>query len=89
MLVIYDHDVPEYDIWHMVIDKSVQGRGYGGAAFDQVLAYIATKPFGGSDRVALTVNKDNPVARRLYESRGFVATSWEDEEEVELALTLE
>ncbi|MBQ9005319.1 MAG: GNAT family N-acetyltransferase [Atopobiaceae bacterium] len=88
VLVIYDYDVPEYDIWHMVIDKSAQGRGYGGAAFDQVLAYIATKPFGSSDRVALTVNKDNPVARRLYESRGFVATGWEDEEEVELALTL-
>ena len=88
VLVIYDYDVPEYDIWHMVIDKSAQGRGYSGAAFDQVLAYIATKPFGSSDRVALTVNKDNPVARRLYESRGFVATGWEDEEEVELALTL-
>lgn len=88
VMVIYDYDVPEYDIWHMVIDETAQGRGYGGEALGCVLDYIRTKPFGGSDRVALTCNKDNPVARRLYESRGFVPTGYEDEDEVELALTL-
>ena len=88
VLVIYDQDVPEYDIWHMMIDESAQGHGYGGEAFDRVMDYIATKPLGSSDRVALTVNKDNPVARKLYEDRGFAATGWEDEDEVELALTL-
>lgn len=25
VMVIYDYDVPEYDIWHMMIDKSMQG----------------------------------------------------------------
>lgn len=88
VLVIYDYDIPEYDIWHMMIDESEQGHGYGGAAFDQVIAYIATKPFGSSDRVALTVNKDNPIARGLYEHRGFVATGNEYDDEVELAMTL-
>ena len=88
VLVIYDYDIPEYDIWHMMIDESEQGHGYGSAAFDQVISYIATKPFGDSDRVALTVNKDNPIARGLYESRGFVATGNEYDDEVELALTL-
>lgn len=88
VLVIYDYDIPEYDIWHMMIDESEQGYGYGGAAFDQVIAYIATKPFGSSDRVALTVNKDNPIARGLYERRGFVATGNEYGDEVELAMTL-
>ena len=44
------------------------------------------KPLGSSNRVPLTVNKANPLARKLYKSRGFVATGWEDE--VELALTL-
>ncbi len=88
VLVIYDYDIPEYDIWHMMIDESEQGHGYGGAAFDQVIAYIATKPFGSSDRVALTVNKDNPIARGLYERRGFVATGNEYDDEVELAMTL-
>ena len=88
VMVIYDYDVPEYDVWHMMIDASAQGQGYGSAALDQALDYIRTKPFGDSDRVALTCNRDNPAARRLYESRGFRATGVEDEDEIELALTL-
>lgn len=88
VMVIYDYDVPEYDIWHMMIDRAEQGRGYGGQALDLVLDYIRTKPFGDSDRVALTCNKSNPTARKLYESRGFCATGNEDEDEIELALTL-
>ena len=89
VMVIYDYDVPEYDIWHMMIDESSQGRGYGGDALDRVLDYIRTKPFRDSDRVALTCNKGNPVARKLYERKGFVATGVEDEDEIEMALTLE
>ncbi len=89
VMVIYDWDVPEYDIWHMMIDESVQGHGYGKAALDRVIEYIRTKPFGGSDRVALTCNKDNQAARKLYESRGFTATGVEDEDEIELVLMLD
>ena len=72
-----------------------------GAALDRVLDYIRTKPFGTSDRVALTCNKDNPVARvaltcnkdnpvarKLYENKGFRATGVEDEDEIELVLTI-
>ena len=88
VMVIYDYDVPEYDIWHMMIDESMQGRGYGSKALDQVIDYIRTKPFGSSGRIALTVNKENPTARRLYESKGFSATGVEDEDEVELVLAL-
>ena len=88
VMVIYDYDVPEYDIWHMMIDESEQGHGYGSQALDQVIQYIMTKPFGNSDRVALTCNKDNPVARKLYERKGFSATGNEDEDEIELAMTV-
>ena len=88
VMVIYDYDVPEYDIWHMMVDEAEQGRGYGGEALDRVLDYIRTKPFGDSCRVALTCNKDNPVAQRLYESRGFSPTGYEDDDEIELAMTL-
>ena len=89
VMVIYDYDVPEYDIWHMMIDESMQGRGYGGEALDRVIGYIRTKPFGDSGRIALTCNKHNAVARRLYESKGFSATGNEDEDEAELVLTVE
>ena len=89
VMVIYDYDVPEHDIWHMMIDESMQGLGYGSAALDLVIDYIKKKPFGVSDRVASTCNKDNPVARKLYESKGFVATGIEDEDEIEMVFTLE
>ena len=88
VMVIYDYDVPEYDIWHMMIDESAQGRGYGSEALDRVIEYIRTKPFGDSDRVALTCNKQNPAARKLYEKKGFSATGAEDEDEIELAMTV-
>ncbi len=88
VMVIYDYDADEYDIWHMMVDEAEQGRGYGGEALERVIDYIGTKPFGDSGRVALTCNKDNLVARRLYEHKGFVATGVEDEDEIELAMTI-
>ncbi len=86
VMVIYDYDVPEYDIWHMMIDASEQGRGYGSEALDRIIAYIRTKPFGVSDRIALTCNKNNTSARKLYERKGFSTTGVEDEDEIELAM---
>jgi diamine N-acetyltransferase len=89
VMVIYDYDVPEYDIWHMMIDQEEQGKGYGREALERVIGYIRTKPFGSSDRVALTCNKNNPTARKLYENKGFSATGNEDGDEIELAMMLE
>ena len=88
VMVIYDYDVPEYDVWHMMIDKAQQGKGYGKAALALVLDYIRQKPFGDSNRVALTCHKDNAPALALYRSMGFALTGNQDEDEVELALTL-
>ena len=88
VMAIYDYDIPEYDIWHKMIDESQQGKGYGKAALKLLLDYIKDKPFGDSDRVALTCNKDNTVALELYKSMGFELTGNSDEDEVELALYL-
>ena len=88
VMVIYDYDIPEYDIWHMMIDASCQGRGCGSAALDRVLEYIKTKPFGDSDRVALTCHKDNGHAIGLYKSKGFAETGAVYDEEIELAMTV-
>lgn len=85
VMVIYDYDIPEYDIWHMMITQSHQGRGYGKSALDCVLAYIKTKPFGDSDRVTLTCNRDNIQALNLYKSRGFAETGAVDGDEIELS----
>ena len=88
VMVIYDYDIPEYDIWHLMINESEQGHGYGSAALDRVIEYIRTKPFGTSNRVALTCSKNNPVARKLYEKKGFLVTGVEDEDEIEMVLTI-
>ena len=88
VMVIYDYDIPEYDLWHMMIDEAHQNRGYGGAALDRVLDYIRTKPFGASDRVTLTCNRDNGPALRLYKRKGFAETGSADGDEIELSLTL-
>lgn len=89
VMVIYDYDVPEYNIWHMMIDVSKQGKGYGRAALEQVIAYIKTKPFGNSDRVTLTCNRDNYIAVKLYMNMGFSTTGVEDEDEIELSMMLQ
>ena len=88
VMVIYDYDLDEYNIWHMMIDKKFQGKGYGKAGMEACLAYIATKPFGGSNRVVLTCHKENLAALALYRKFGFVETGNHDDEEIELFLDL-
>ncbi len=89
VMVIYDYDVPEYDIWHMMIDETQQGKGFGKAALKLILDYIEKKPFGNSDRVVLTCNKNNTYALNMYQSLGFEMTGNEDEDELELVLTVQ
>jgi diamine N-acetyltransferase len=89
VMVIYDYDIPEYDIWHMMIDESNQHQGYGSAAMDCVLDYIKTKPFGASDRVALTCNKDNAHALNLYKRKGFKESGAVYDDEIELTLMMQ
>lgn len=88
VMVIYDYDIPEYDIWHMMIDESCQGHGYGTAALQECIAYIRTKPFGDSGRVCLTCSKDNGAALHIYAAMGFCPTGAADEDEIELVLNL-
>ena len=67
VMVIYDYDLEEYNIWHMMIDIAYQHQGFGELALRKCLDYIASKPFGQSNRVALMCNKKKPVARQLYD----------------------
>jgi len=89
VMVIYDYYLEEYNIWHMMIDKAQQGKGCGRMALEECLSYIRTKPFGSSDRVVLTCNRDNAVAMHLYCEFGFAETGNADEDETELVLILQ
>lgn len=88
VMVIYDDTVRKYAVWHMMIDESQQGRGFGKAALSLVLEYIKKKPFGDSDCVVLTCNKENVHALGLYRSLGFELTGNEDGDEAELSLAI-
>lgn len=56
---------------------------------ERVLEYIKAKPFGASNRIALTCNRDNIQALKLYKSRGFTETGTVDEDEIELSLMMQ
>ena len=88
VMVIYDYDLAEYNIWHMMIDVAYQHLGFGTIALRKCLDYIASKPFGPSSKVVLTCNKNNSIALHLYNKYGFKETGNADEDEIELALFL-
>ena len=71
VMVIYDYDEEVYNIWHMMIDRAFQKRGYGTSALQEVLKYIASKPFGSSKTILITCNPQNEAAYRLYRKLGF------------------
>lgn len=88
VMVIYDYDLEEYDIWHLMIDKEHQGHGYAKEAMRLCLDYITGKPFGDSRKVVMTCAPENIPAMCLYCGLGFRETGHADEDEIELALML-
>ena len=63
-----------YFIWHNMIDKSYQGKGYGKLAFEKMLTDIENMPHGEAQYVALFYHTSNVIAKELYASFGFVET---------------
>ena len=67
VMVIYDYDEEAYNIWHMMIDKAYQGRGYG----TQAIEALSEDLKGKAAAIRLEVTQENPRARALYERMGF------------------
>ncbi|MBM7663601.1 diamine N-acetyltransferase [Solibacillus kalamii] len=63
-----------YFIWHNMIDKNHQGKGFGKLAFEKMLLDIETMPNGEAEYIALFYHKNNVIAKTLYTSFGFVDT---------------
>ena len=68
----FDTKEESYWIGGLVIDAEYQGKGYGRAAMEALLDYLAAQP--GYREAALSCDPENTVARRLYASLGFVET---------------
>lgn len=86
VLVIYDDETTEYNVWHLMIDKNEQGKGYGKAAVGKIIEYIKTKPFGEGSVILLTCEPENERALKLYLGYGFKPNGKKDGEEIELEL---
>ncbi|MEK4425500.1 GNAT family N-acetyltransferase [Solibacillus sp. FSL K6-1523] len=63
-----------YFIWHIMIGKEYQGKGFGKLAFEKMLMDIETAPHGEAKYVALFYHTNNVIAKALYASFGFVET---------------
>ena len=75
-----------YYLWRLLIDHRHQGRGYGSAAIDEVVAYLRTRPGADVLLVSAHVGPRTPIP--FYERYGFVLTGEIHEEEPVLALDL-
>lgn len=60
------HD--KYWLWRFMIDKSLQGRGYGGAALKEIINYFRDN---GADEITLSTKVSNAAALGLYRKFGF------------------
>lgn len=58
------------DVLTIAVAEGHRGRGTGAALLERMLGTARER---GASRVFLEVRADNPVARRLYETRGFRA----------------
>jgi diamine N-acetyltransferase len=88
VMVIYDYDEETYNIWHMMIDETHQGKGYGSEAVKLCIDYIKSKPFGKSNDIILTCNTNNTHAIHIYEKLGFKDTGERDEDEIIMRLVI-
>lgn len=65
----------------ILLDRTVQGQGYGRRAVQLALTQLAAAH--GFTHFALSYQPANTIARRLYRSLGFVETDdWEDDERI-------
>lgn len=88
VMVIYDPDTREYNLWHLMIDRNHQRQGYGKQAVKACLDYIRQEPFGPGTSVLLTCHERNTAAIALYKSLGFQETGNREDEEIEMTLPL-
>ena len=73
----FTDEPPGYDLQQFMIDQRYQGRGYGSAALELILAELRKE--GHFDHVEVCVKKADTAAIRLYEKHGFTDSGYVDE----------
>lgn len=67
-----DDIIGPYYLWRLLVDERYQGRGYGAATIDAVVAYLRTRP--GADVLWTSCQRGEGGPQPFYERYGFVDT---------------
>lgn len=81
----FEGDEPEYWLWRFMIDQKHQGRGYGSAALEKIIAYFKEN---GADHIFLSTKPSNIRALQLYHKYHFAETGEMNDGEIVLKLSL-
>ena len=74
-----------YWLWRFMIDKNLQGKGYGSAALEKIIAYFKSQ---GADHILLSTKETNREALSLYHKYQFAETGEMNDNEIILRLQL-
>lgn len=80
-----DNETRLWKILRFMIDAAHQGRGYGRAAMQQLIAQLRQRSHG--QPILICYKADNLVAKSLYASLGFVEQSTDESGKVTAQLT--
>lgn len=81
----YEDQNDRYWLWRLMIDKDMQGRGYGSAALKSIVAYFKNQ---GVSYIKLSTKESNSKALSLYHKFGFRENGEMNDEEIVLQLNL-
>ena len=70
----YFQDAPYYHLFRYMIGAQYQDKGYGRIAMEKLVDYMKARPQGEADAIFICYCPENKVARKFYESFGFVDT---------------
>ena len=76
----------EFFLWRFMIAQKEQGKGYGAAALNLIIAEVRTKP--EASELLLSVVEAEGGPRAFYEGLGFVSTGRHEDGELIMALEL-
>ena len=81
----YENPNDRFWLWRFMIDKNLQGNGYGTAALQVVIRYFREH---GANNIRLSTKETNTTALSLYHKAGFRETGEMNGEEIVLELHL-
>jgi diamine N-acetyltransferase len=73
-------------LWRLLIDERFQGKGYGRATLDGLVAWLRTRPGADALFTSAIPGRSSPVT--FYEHYGFVRTGEIFDDEIVLKLDL-